>query len=252
LEVDTITINTATSGTVKFVDAITGESLIVTVINNSRYSKEYYIKTTPLFDGQAYQIKVNQAGTKVSLIWDSSIGDVREGEFIPVNRNGYRRLLEVDTITIATPTQGTVKFRDSLTGEIITTTVKNNSRYYTVTTKLFDGLDYVVNVNQNGLKVNLTWSPFSKTEAPKIKLADGGWIAIGSVKQLADTYNLDSNNLNIREGEENWPGILYIEDNAQDMVLVSFSYVGTGVWVQPIKPYTTMTTIGWKKDDCTY
>ncbi|PIN80569.1 hypothetical protein COV16_00600 [Candidatus Woesearchaeota archaeon CG10_big_fil_rev_8_21_14_0_10_34_8] len=69
LEVDTITVNTAASGTVKFVDAITGESQTATITNDTNAA---YSVTTNLFDGQSYTIRTNQAGTTVNLTWSSA------------------------------------------------------------------------------------------------------------------------------------------------------------------------------------
>lgn len=186
--------------------------------------------------------------------------NAQEGDWIVVDAGDKGRILEVDTITIATSTQGTVKFVDAITGEAVTVTVTNNSKgtsYDALNNHLFDGQSYDIKVNQAGTFVNLTWTTSGKEIAPKIKLRDGGWVALGTVEQLGSAYNLDITNLGV-DVQKTWPAVLFIEDNlktgsyygTEDVILVPLK--NSGYRLNIAKPYTTATTIGWKKDDCTY
>ena len=108
LEVDTITISTATSGTVKFVDAITSESQTATITNNTDGTT--YAVTTNLFDGQSYTIRVNQAGTYVNLTW-SSAGTAALFPRIKLKSGGWIALLAEQIV----PNGTNVIFPDGLT-----------------------------------------------------------------------------------------------------------------------------------------
>ncbi|PIN78149.1 hypothetical protein COV15_00490 [Candidatus Woesearchaeota archaeon CG10_big_fil_rev_8_21_14_0_10_34_12] len=184
----------------------------------------------------------------------------KEGDWIVVDAGDKGRILEIDTITISTATSGTVKFVDAITGESLTATVTSSGGTYgeyTATTNLFDGQSYAIKVNSAGTLVSLTWTVSKNTEAPKIKLVDGNWIAIGTFEQLARTYELDTT-YRITGDELGWPAVLYIEKDGvgqytinNNMTLIPLKAVGTSE-VGIAKPYTTATTIGWQKPDCVY
>jgi hypothetical protein len=70
LEVDDISIDTSTTGTATFTDAVTGESQKVTLTNGTGgYTKS----GVNFFGGTGYTVSVDEAGTAVNITWSSSL-----------------------------------------------------------------------------------------------------------------------------------------------------------------------------------
>ena len=105
--------------------------------------------------------------------------NAREDDWIIINQGDAGTILEVDTISIDTSTSGSVTFVDAITGSSQSITLTNSSNVYRKTgVNMFGGTGYTVEVNGAGTTVNITWSSAgTRTLFPRIKLADGGWLA---------------------------------------------------------------------------
>lgn len=111
----------------------------------------------------------------------------KEGDWIVINQGDAGTILSVDSISIDTATTGKVTFSDVITGEAQTVTVTNltstsgTGMYQKTGVNFFGGQNYIVNASgaDAGVYVNVTWSAANtKTLFPRIKLANGGWLAL--------------------------------------------------------------------------
>jgi hypothetical protein len=71
LEVTDISHDTATSGTVSFEDAITGEPNVVT-LSNSTIGQGYIKSGVNMYGGTGYKITTNNAGTAINITWSAA------------------------------------------------------------------------------------------------------------------------------------------------------------------------------------
>jgi len=112
----------------------------------------------------------------------------REGDQIVVNQGDAGTILTVDEISVdVADLTGTVNFVDAITGESQEVTVTNATvNTYTKTgVNMFGGNGY--NVTVNGSLVTVVWSTSgTKTLFPRIKLADGGWLAFLTETNVSD------------------------------------------------------------------
>lgn len=171
--------------------------------------------------------------------------NARVGDWVVVNPNDYGRILEVSYIAIQDTNTGWVKLIDAITKEALTMELASEDSVYTREAALFDNQILTFNVPKSGEYVNITWSDSGNVEAGKIRLRDGNWIAIGTLSQLAMAYNIEL--VNLDEGERTWPAVLYIENNAnQDMVLVPLAKSGEVIPIKLaiVKPYATSPVTG--------
>jgi hypothetical protein len=103
----------------------------------------------------------------------------KQGDWIVVNQGDAGKILYVEDISINTELTGTVTFSDAITGESIPVTVNNvtgTTSGYTMTGNMFGGTGYTVTANAT--YVNVTWDAAGVyTLFPRIKLANGGWMA---------------------------------------------------------------------------
>lgn len=133
LEVTDMSIDTSTSGTVTFEDAITGSSQTLTLTNSSNvYSKS----GVNFFGGNGYTIKMNGAGTNVNVTW-SSAGTKTLFPRIKLADGGWITFLTSTSVVNGT----SVIFPDGLTtiatsGSTVsntTTSISNNGIIWNVT-----------------------------------------------------------------------------------------------------------------------
>lgn len=118
LEVSDISIDTATSGTVTFDDAITGDSQKVTLTNSSGV---YTKSGVNFFGGNGYTISANNAGTTINITWSAS-GTKTLFPRIKLANGGWLSFLTSTTVTNGT----SVIFPDGLTTIATSGTSVNN------------------------------------------------------------------------------------------------------------------------------
>lgn len=101
-------------------------------------------------------------------------------DWIIINQGDAGTILELSDISIDTATTGTVTFDDVITGESQKITLTNSSGTYTKSgVNFFGGTGYTIRANPAGTTANITWSTAgTRTLFPRIKLKDGGWIAL--------------------------------------------------------------------------
>jgi len=121
--------------------------------------------------------------------------NAREGDWIIVNQGDAGTILEVDDISIDTSTAGTVTFVDAITGssQVVTLTNTTIDSVYTKSgVNFFGGTGY--NISVDGISeatVNITWdSTTATTLFPRIKLANGGWMAFLTETSVANGTSL--------------------------------------------------------------
>ena len=102
-------------------------------------------------------------------------------DWIIVNQGDAGTILNVDDITIDSSTSGTVTFSDAITGDSQKITLTNASSgsvgYQKTGVNFFGGNGYIITANEIGTTVNITWGSV-RTLFPRIKMKDGGWIAL--------------------------------------------------------------------------
>jgi len=119
--------------------------------------------------------------------------NAKEGDWIVVNQGDAGTILEVDDISIDTTTSGTVTFTDAITGDSQTVTLTNSttsSIYNKSGVNFFGGTGYTVSADGTGTYVNITWGSSTTTLFPRIKLADGGWIAFLTQTNVANATDV--------------------------------------------------------------
>jgi hypothetical protein len=108
--------------------------------------------------------------------------NARLGDWIVINQQDAGTIVEVSDLLVDTATAGKVFLRDVITNEEISggIAVTNNSAAYQKTANIFGGNSYSVQLAQDESSVNITWdaSGSATTVFPRIKLRDGGWIAL--------------------------------------------------------------------------
>jgi len=106
------------------------------------------------------------------------------GDQIVINQGDSGAILQVDDISINSGTAGTVSLSDVITGDTYNSITLSNSsstsNSYTRTgVTLAGGTGYTISTNLAGTAVNISWSTANTlTLFPRIKLKDGGWVAI--------------------------------------------------------------------------
>ena len=107
----------------------------------------------------------------------------QENDWVILNQGDSGTILLVDDMSIDTATAGTITLQDAITGvsQIISLTNDTNNYYSKTGVNMFGGTGYVVNVTLSGdaaQSVAITWNAAgTKALFPRIKLADGGWLA---------------------------------------------------------------------------
>jgi len=119
----------------------------------------------------------------------------KQGDWIVVNQGDAGKILYVEDISLDTETTGTVTFSDAITGESIPITVTNVTGSvtggHTMTGNMFGGTGYTVTVNSLGTALNVTWDNVAtRTLFPRIKLANGGWMAFLTSTNITNASNL--------------------------------------------------------------
>jgi len=111
-----------------------------------------------------------------------------QDDWIVVNQGDNGGILKVSDLSVNTgDTTGTVTFSDAITGnEVAQITLQNSSSGYVKAGQtLLGGTGYTV--SSNATAVNITWSAAgTRTLFPRIKLKDGGWVAILASTTLAN------------------------------------------------------------------
>jgi hypothetical protein len=105
-------------------------------------------------------------------------------DWIVVNDDDAGTILQVDSLdNKGDGLSGTVTFSDVITGESQTLTVTNDTAstntFKNAQVNAWGGSGYVVSVSSDFTTVNITWSSAitTRTAFPRIKLANGGWLA---------------------------------------------------------------------------
>ena len=123
LEVTDLSVDSATTGTVTFEDAITGEAQTVELRNTSAV----YTKTVNFFGGQGYTIKANDAGTSVNITWSTVANTTTLFPRIKLKNGGWMAFLAETSV----PNSTNVIFPDgqtslATTGTLVTNTTANS------------------------------------------------------------------------------------------------------------------------------
>jgi hypothetical protein len=143
LQVEDISINTGTEGTVRLFDAITGDSQTVTVTNSSgTYSKT----GVNFFGGNGYTIAVNGAGTSMNITWSSGAKTLFPR--IKMKNGGWIAFLTDTTVANAT----SVIFPDGLTTLATTGTTVHNGTTAT-STVLVNGINWTIRDNAGSPRI---------------------------------------------------------------------------------------------------
>ncbi len=117
-------------------------------------------------------------------------------DWIVINQGDAGEILNVDDISFDTSTSGTVTFSDAITGESQKVTLTNSTagQGYTKTgVNFFGGNGYTIVASDGSTtpSVNITWSGAgTKTLFPRIKLKDGGWIALMTQTTIVNGTNI--------------------------------------------------------------
>jgi hypothetical protein len=105
-------------------------------------------------------------------------------DWIVVNAGDAGTILEVTDMSVDTGSSGSVTLTDAITGESQKVTLTNSTGTYVETymktgVNIFGGTGYTISMNNVGTSMNITWggTNVTKTLFPRIKLANGGWIA---------------------------------------------------------------------------
>ena len=109
--------------------------------------------------------------------------NAKVGDWIIINQGDTGTILEVDDISIDTALSGTVTFVDAITGTSQQITLTNSSDvtanvYNKSGVNFFGGTGYLITAAGDESTVNIKWDGITaSTLFPRIKLANGGWIA---------------------------------------------------------------------------
>ncbi len=137
-------------------------------------------------------------GTGKGIIHVLEGENARESDWIILNQGDAGTILEITDISVNTATSGSVTFEDAITGDSQTITLTNSTGPYTKTgVNMFGGTGYTVNIDgAAGTAVNVTWSSSgTRTLFPRIKLANGGWVAF-----LTETTYTNATNVILPDG----------------------------------------------------
>jgi hypothetical protein len=119
-------------------------------------------------------------------------------DWIVVNQGDNGAILQVDDISVNSATEGSVTFSDAITGDStkVTLTSGGTKSVYTRTgVNLAGGIGYNVTLNNNTNQITVRWSAANtQTLFPRIKLKDGGWIAL-----LGQTNNITVNGTDLTD-----------------------------------------------------
>lgn len=117
--------------------------------------------------------------------------NAKQNDWIVVNSGDAGTILEVSDISIDTATSGTVTLVDAITGASQQVTLTNSSNVYTKSgVNMFGGTGYTIKAAGDGTSMNITWNSGTTAVFPRIKLADGGWIAFAQNTSVGNTTNV--------------------------------------------------------------
>jgi len=238
----------------------TSDKLIVNTDNNQYAYAKFTSARAGIVGEQiltiAYDTNSLSNAVNAILAHQSTVGGrgyihVLEGEpakimdWIVINQGDAGTILNVDDISIDTSTQATVTFSDAITGESQKVTLNYNGSNSFVKTgvNFFGGTGYSIktsNASAAVYTVSITWGAGSSPGnagsdtviAPKIKLKNGNWIAMGTLNQIRQAYNLDVSGTD--------PAILFIEQEG-GMFVVPIGPTGNGE-IGVSMPHSTLST----------
>ncbi len=104
----------------------------------------------------------------------------RLGDWIVINQGDQGTIVEVTDLIVDTPISGKVYLRDVITNDETIIKLTNNSYTYQKTANMFGGNLYNIEMTQDERYVNITWDDSGDAVSvfPRIKLENGGWIAL--------------------------------------------------------------------------
>lgn len=119
------------------------------------------------------------------------------GDWIVINQGDNGGIIQVDSIDLTTgDATGTVTFSDALTGKSIDAITLPNATVQTgpynfvkTGVSLLGGTGYTIYGNST-IGVNVTWNSGTTAIFPRIKLKDGGWIALLSATTVLNSTSL--------------------------------------------------------------
>ncbi len=158
LEVEDISIDSATSGTVTLTDVITGTSQIITLANST--TTEGYSKSgVNMFGGTGYTIRANDAGSLVNITWSADVAGATDVKTlfprIKLANGGWLSFLTQTSVLNGT----FVILPDGLT--TLATTGTNVSD---ISSAMVNGINWTIKGTAADTKFNVTGINNSKTE----------------------------------------------------------------------------------------
>ncbi|MDP2926074.1 MAG: hypothetical protein Q8N99_06890 [Nanoarchaeota archaeon] len=197
------------AGTTPTLDS-TNRGKITVRTDNTQYA---YVKLTGAKSATekevtfVYDNDTSSSGAAPLLAWQSTVtsngkgkihvyeGEAsREGDYIVVNAGDAGAILEVSSISAtSTDATGTVEFLDVLTGDKQIITLTNSTGTFIKTgVSMFGGTGYTINVNPAATPlVNITWNAGGvKALFPRIKLKNGGWLALMAPTTVANATSV--------------------------------------------------------------
>ncbi len=122
--------------------------------------------------------------------------NAKTNDYIVLNQGDSGTIVEVTDMSVDNAQTGTVTLQDVISGDSVPLTLNNVSNVYTKTgVNMFGGTGYTVKMNGAGTSVNVTWSSAgTETVFPRIKLADGGWMAFLTNTTVVNTAGNNSLN----------------------------------------------------------
>jgi hypothetical protein len=135
----------------------------------------YDNSTTGLNPALAHQSFTNGKGYIHVLEGETA----KTNDWIVLNQGDSGAIVEVSDISIDNANTGTVTLVDAITGDSVEITVTNDTKnnYVKTGVNMFGGTGYTINATGDGTTVKATWNSGASALFPRIKLADGGWIA---------------------------------------------------------------------------
>jgi len=176
--------------------------------------------------------------------------NIRESDYVIINQGDAGTILEVETIDYDTSDlTGTIDLTDVITGSTQKVTVNNaSSRIYKSSINFFGGNGYAIDSNSAGTIVNITWGSGTRTLFPRIKLKDGGWLAL-----LQQTAIANGTTIIFPDGLTtlDTTGTATISD---DVIARAGSYTVNGInWTTAITANsTTETIVGLANPACNF
>jgi len=118
--------------------------------------------------------------------------NAKEGDWIVVNQGDSGVILEVDDIENDPDALNIdVTLTDAITGTSETKTLANGTGGFSKEVSMFGGTGYTIFANRAGTSLNITWdSTTATTVFPRIKLKDGGYLALLTETTLANATSV--------------------------------------------------------------